>query len=201
MLTHFAGGLGSRKFDKLEDKSIVVTSLLRVQLLRVCRVVDFWILLVDTRVLKMMSDLDIKLRQIMTGSAKKMRTGEISFFLKNVGECDETFIWTSQEILKTQHSVSRKLMLLTNVHINSVYECLLDLVRLLMSLQHAGVSVYLLRIMLLWPTFVDYLSWKEKRRFVTSRVLIEILWWRKIVVSSSEVITETFCEDRRSEWW
>ena len=127
---------------------------------------------------------------------------EISFFfLKNVGECDETFIWTSQEILKTQHSVSRKLMLLTNVHINSVYECLLDLVRLLMSLQYAEVSVYLLRIMLLWPIFVDYLSWKEKRRFVTSRVLIEILWWRKIVVSSSEVTTETFCEDRRSEWW
>ena len=27
MLTHFAGGLDSRKFDKLEDKSIVVTSL------------------------------------------------------------------------------------------------------------------------------------------------------------------------------
>ena len=94
MLTLFAGGLESRKFDKVGRQEyrryFACNSWTLVQLLRVCRVVDFWILLVDTRVLKMMSDLDIKLRQIMTGSAKKMRTAkektdkgfEISVFLE-----------------------------------------------------------------------------------------------------------------------
>ena len=82
-----------------------------------------------------MSGLDIKFRQETKGSGRtweqeketQIRYLSFHFLMKYASEYDETFIWTSQGVLVTQHSELTKLILLTNVHINSVYDYFVEL--------------------------------------------------------------------------